>query len=325
MKHPKVSWQPARQPWALTELARGEAMALANSVAPSTQQAYGSALNSWLAFVEMHHFPFEPSLETLSYFIVYMSHHINPRSVKSYLSGLVQQLEPDYPAIRDLRSSRHISKVMRGCLKMNTKAITRKNALTLNDLQFINHKFRLSSAHDDLLFVALLNTGFHGLLRLGELTFPDNHSIRDWRKVIRRRSLVLRQHEYEFLLPAHKADRFFEGNRVLIRAFSPTLLDPVPVFSRYLASRDRLFPAATPLWVTSKGEVPTRSFFLSRFYLFFSKLFGGASIRAGGATHLAQLGTSAQIIRAMGRWSSDAWEIYIRVHPVLLQALLHCR
>ena len=320
-----MSKQPCRPRWTVPELARGKAMALANSVEASTKQAYGSALNSWLAFVELHHFPFEPNLETLSYFIVYMSHYINPRSVKCYLSGLVQQLEPDYPAIRELRSSRIISKVMRGCLKTNTKAITRKNALTLDDLQYITDKFGPHSTHDNNLFLALVATGFHGLLRLGELTFPDNSAIRDWRKVIRRNSLILREHEFEFLLPAHKADRFFEGNRVIIRAFSPTIFDPVPIFSRYLSSRDNLFPLASPLWLTSKGEVPTRSFFLSHFRIFFSKSFGGASMRAGGATHLAQLGTPSQVIRAIGRWSSNAWEVYIRVHPSLLQTMLHSR
>ena len=107
-----MSRQPNWQPWTVTELANGEALALANSVDSSTQRTYRSALNSWLAFVELHHFPLEPTLKTLSYFIVYMSHHINPCSVKAYLSGLVQQLEPDYPTIRELRSSWHITKVM---------------------------------------------------------------------------------------------------------------------------------------------------------------------------------------------------------------------
>ena len=143
--------------------------------------------------------------------------------------------------------------------------------------------------------MALLATGFHGLLWLGELTFLDNSSIRDWRKVVRHHSLILRQHEYEFLLPAHKADHFFEGNRVVIRAFSLTFFDPVPIFSHYLSSRDHLFPAASTLWLTSWAEVPTRSFFLSYFCFFFSKNFGGASMRAGGATHLAQLGTPAPV------------------------------
>ena len=232
------------------------------------------------------------------------------------------QLEPDYPAIRDLRNSRHITKVMQGCIKMNTKAISRKSALTLDDVRLVCDRFKSSTSHDDLLFVALLTTGFHGLLWLGELTLLDNSSIRDWRKVTRCHSLLQRPHEFEFLLPAHKADRFFEGNWVLIRAFSSSF-DPVPVFSRYLFSRDHLFPAATPLWLTFKGEVPSRSFFLSRFHLYFPKNFGGASLRSGGATHLAQLQTPDHVIRAIGRWSSDAWELYIRVHPTLLHALLH--
>ena len=89
---------------------------------------------------------------------------------------------------------------------MNTKAITRKEALSLNDLRFVNDKLQLSPTHDNLLFIALLATGFHGLLRLGELTFSDNSSIRDWRKVIKCHTLIVRQHEYEFLLPVHKAD-----------------------------------------------------------------------------------------------------------------------
>ena len=256
MKKPDASNQPNRQRWTLTKLAQAHATALSNSVDLSTQQSYGLALNSWLAFVNLHEFPFEPTLETLSYFIVYMSHHINPQSVKCYLSDLVQQLEPNYPTIRDLRNSRHITKVMCSCLKMNTKAVSRKSTLSLDDVCLVCDRFKHSISHNDLLFVAMLSTGFHGLLRLGELTLPDSSSIRDWCKVTQHQSLVLRHNEFEFLLPAHKADHFFEGNCVLIRAFSSSF-DPVPVFLCYLFSCDHLFPAATPLWLTSKGEVPS--------------------------------------------------------------------
>ena len=183
---------------------------------------------------------------------------------------------------------------------MNTKAVSRKSALTLDNLRLVCDRFKHTTSHDDLLFMALLSTGFHRLLRLGELTLPDNSSIRDWHKVTRCQSLVQRQNEFEFLLPAHKADRFFEGNRVLIHAFSSSF-DPVPIFFCYLFSRDRLFPAATPLWLTSKGEVPSQSFFLSHFHIYFPKHFGGASLRSGGATLLAQLQTPDHIIRAISR------------------------
>ena len=112
---------------------------------------------------------------------------------------------------------------------------------------------------------------------------------------------------------------------MLVRSFDLTIFNPLPPFLSYLSSRDCLFPSTSPLWLTLTGDVPTRAFFLSYFHIFFSKSFGGASMRAGRATYLAELGSSSQVIRGIGRWSSDAWEIYIRVHPALLQALLRHR
>jgi hypothetical protein len=303
-------------------LLRERALALSNSVDISTSNSYGSALNSWIAFIHMHHFPIEPTSDTLSFFVVYMSHHIRPKSVKSYLACLVQQLEPDYPSIRQVRMSRLVVKVMKGCLKSRGQAVRRKLPLSLNDLRFVCTKSLSANSHDDLLFAALVVTGFFGLLRLGEMTFPDNSFLRDWRKVTKRSSLISQHHQYEFFLPTHKADHFFEGNRVLIRAFHSTF-DPCPIFQCFLSSRDHLFPAASPLWLTSAGRVPTRSFFMSRFRRLFPKSFAGASLRAGGATFLATIRTPPDLIRAIGRWSSKAWEVYIRVHPTLLHALLH--
>src|ERR1700678_99965 len=317
------SRQPHRQPWTLETFVRERAYAISNSLDLSTRQTFFSALNLWCAFVNMHNFSIEPTQDSLSFFIVYMSHHIEPRSVKSYLSGLVQQLEPNFPNIRNIRSSPLISKVLKGCLKLKSKPIRRKEALVIADLCFLNEKYRFKRSHDDLFFIALLFSGFFSLLRLGDMTFPDDQSIRDWRKVSRRSSLLVERFQYSFLLPFHKGDKFFEGNKVLIHTFDSDSIDPTPIFMRYLSSRDLLFPAASPLWLTSAGTVPTRTFFMTRFHLFFSRSYGGSYMRAGCATHLAKLGPPSKVIRAVGRWSSDAWEIYIRMHPTLLHALLH--
>lgn len=240
MNH-QQSRQPIWQPWTHDELKRGCVLAVANAVDSSTCQAYRSALNSWIAFANMHHFPFEPNINTLSFFIVYMSHQISPRSVKSYLSGLVQQLEPDLPSICEVWSSRIITKVMHGCLKMRGTEVKRKRALSLQDVAFIIDRFKYSQNHNNFLFLALLVTGFHGLLRFGELTFPDNPAICNWRKVSKHSSLIMCTLEYEFLLPAHKADKFFEGNHMLICAFPSLSFSPIPIFLSYLSSRDHYF------------------------------------------------------------------------------------
>ncbi|KAI9087790.1 hypothetical protein DFS34DRAFT_586033, partial [Phlyctochytrium arcticum] len=44
-------------------------------------------------------------------------------------------------------------------------------------------------------------------------------------------------------------------------------------------------------------------------------------LRAGGATLLALQGNSPMVIQRWGRWSSDAFERYIRTHPTIMLAL----
>jgi hypothetical protein len=46
-------------------------------------------------------------------------------------------------------------------------------------------------------------------------------------------------------------------------------------------------------------------------------------MRAGGATALALAGIPPPLIQAAGRWSSDEFAKYIRIHPFILQALIH--
>jgi hypothetical protein len=46
-------------------------------------------------------------------------------------------------------------------------------------------------------------------------------------------------------------------------------------------------------------------------------------MQAGGATALTLAGVSPQLIQAAGRWPSDEFEKYIRIHPYILQALIH--
>jgi hypothetical protein len=313
--------QPVRVAWPTARLIHERAIALGNAMDTSTLSNYNSALNSYLTFVKIHDFPVEPTPDTLSFFVVFMAHHINPRSINTYLSGITQQLEPYFPAVREARNSSLVRRTLQGCMRMHGKATERKRALTTSDLHRVVDYYTSSSSHDDLLFVSMLITGFFGLLRLGELTFPDNKSLRNWKKVTRRDTVHISETQYEFTLPGHKADRFFEGNRIIILAQRFTH-SPLLHFSNYLSSRDRLFPVSSPLWLMANGSIPTRSFFICRLRLFFSRDVAGQSMRAGGATALAENGVPPSIIQACGRWASETFLIYIRKNPTLLQGLL---
>lgn len=314
--------QPSRDVWSRERLIHERAIALGNVIDKSTLSNYSSALNSYLNFVKLHDLPVEPTPETLSFYTVYMCHHVNPRSVNTYLSGISQQLETHFPTVKEARNSTIVRRTLQGCMRMRGTATTRKRALTVDDLQLVVNRYHGSSAHDDLLFLAMIFTGFFGLLRLGELVFPNDTSLQNWKKVTRRNTVVIQKDRYEFLLPGHKADRFFEGNKIIIPAlrFNHT---PLQHFQQYVTSRDTIHPVASPLWLTEAGTVPTRAFFINRLRLFFKSDVAGHSMRAGGATSLAEHGVSPAIIQASGRWASDAFLVYIRKNPTLLQGFLH--
>jgi hypothetical protein len=317
------SRQPARVAWSRDRLLRERAIALGQAIDTSTLSNYGSALNSYLSFVRMHDMPVEPTPDTLSFFAVYMSAHLNPKSVSTYLSGICQQLEPYFPNVRPSRRSPLVERTMKGCLRLKGVATKRKRALTFSDLFEVVNNLSHSSDHDDLLFLSILLTGFFALMRLGELTFPNDVKLRNWRKISKRSSVVISEGQYQFHLPSHKADRFFEGNQIIIKEKQYCDINPLAFFKAYLASRDNKFPLSSPLWIRASGAVPTRSFFITRLHRYFSSDIAGQSMRAGGATSLAEHGVPPSLIQLMGRWSSDAFLIYIRKSPVLIQALLY--
>ena len=105
-------------------------------------------------------------------------------------------------------------------MRLRGSPVKRKRALTLDDLSIViahtNH-----DDYDDCLFLAMILTGFFALLRLGEMTFPHDKSLHNWRKITRRSSASVTDSAYQFLLPAHKADRFFEGNIIIVTSLVP--------------------------------------------------------------------------------------------------------
>ncbi|KAF7371787.1 RNase H domain-containing protein [Mycena venus] len=318
---PVKSRQPAREAWTLERLVHMRAVAMGAAIDTSSAPTYGSALNSFIEFCCLHRFPIEPTAETLSFYVVFMCHHIRPDSVDSYLSGICNQLEAHFPNVREIRKGMLVSRTLQGCKRLRGTAVRRKLLLSRDHLRQAITALPSSPSHDDLLFLSQLFTGFRALLRLGELTMPDNPKLQNPRKYSKRASAVLQATSYEYWLPAHKADTTFEGSHILI-----TDTDALTAFRTYLNSRDHLHPLNPYLWILSNGKVPTRAWFMRKLrHLFPDTNIAGQSMRAGGATALAEDGAPPHVIQASGRWAFNTFQIYIRKHPVLLQAMLHSR
>ena len=314
--------QPQRKTWPHEHLVHAHTLALRQAIDSSTWKNYGSALNSYLNFIRLHNLPVKPTIDTLSFYTIYMCHYIKPDSVNTYLSGICQQLEPFFENVRELRQSQLVHQTLQGCKQLHGSPVKRKRALTINDLTVVTQHLGSSTSHNDLLFTTILLVGFFALMRLGELTYPDDTKLQNPRKLSPRCSVRMHRGSFEFFLPGHKADRFFEGNTILLHE-NDLPCNPAKFFTRYLASRDRRFPFSPHIWMREDGSVPTRSFFITRLHHFFEHDMGGQSMRAGGATSLAENGAPPQLIQAIGRWASLSFQIYIRKHPVLLHAMLY--
>lgn len=277
--------QPSRQPWSLEWLITERSMSLGFALDRSTSLAYSSALNSYLAFCSMHGFDPEPTVHTLSFFVTYMCHHIEPRSVRSYLTGIVSELEHFYPHVREVCQSSVVARTLKGSIRRFSSPVRQKEPLTLDDLLTVANSPMHPIFHDDLLFCPLLQTGFFGLNRLGELVWPDNSDLQIFTKVSWRGSVEILSVSYSFIIRRDKVDARFEGNKVVIQ---PSTIEPDPLdtFRRYLLSRDARFPFHPQLWLRADGSIPLRSWFLRRLHVFFPQSIGGHSLRAG-ALHLS--------------------------------------
>ncbi|KAJ7125748.1 hypothetical protein C8R43DRAFT_1135075 [Mycena crocata] len=114
------NFQPPQEPMGLVHK---RAVAMGAAIDRSTANTYGSALNSYLEFCRLHGLPIEPTADTLSFYTVFMCHHIEPRSVDSYLSGICNQLEAHFPQIRETRKSMLVARTLQGCKRLRGTAL----------------------------------------------------------------------------------------------------------------------------------------------------------------------------------------------------------
>ena len=87
------SKQPARPAWMLQQLVYEHSILLSMAINTATHLFYTSTLNTYLTFCKLHDFDIGPTPETLSLYVTYQSMFINPKSIDSYLSGFINQME----------------------------------------------------------------------------------------------------------------------------------------------------------------------------------------------------------------------------------------
>lgn len=282
-----------------------------HAIEQSTKNNYSTGARDYIRFCTSHNLSLDPTPSTLSRYIAYTSKHI--ASGPKYLTGARHYLKQLYPSFDESRSNPLVQATIRGSKKVRADPVKRKPPLrTSHILQFYELR-HLSYNH--LLFATIISCAFYGCHRIGELTVPNQKSLFDWKKIIKRASLKLELAQAGYHLPYHKSDPFYQGTDILF--CSQKIANPVSLLKEYTTARDKLHGARPALFICEDGSLPNRAWFESMFYAVVSREFGGHSARAGGATFYSGLGLDESIIMALGRWSSTAWKIYIRDNPAV--------
>ncbi|KAG2051889.1 hypothetical protein BDR06DRAFT_888969, partial [Suillus hirtellus] len=155
------------------------------AIEPSTSIVYDSHLNSYITFCQLHHHPIDPTQDTLSYYVIWLTHHIEPHLVDNYLSSITSRLELLFPDVCNARHSPLISQTLQGCKCRLSKPICWTLPLGVDNLTCIRNRIAQWGVphYDDKLFLAMLLTGFRSLQWLGELTWPDASKHQSYKKV----------------------------------------------------------------------------------------------------------------------------------------------
>lgn len=285
-----------------------------HAIEHSTRKGYTTGARSYLKFCLKFDLPLDPSPTTLARYIAYTSQTI--ASGPKYLTGARHFLQDIYPDFDRNRASAFVQSTIRGSIKLRADPIRRKDPLRLQHLQLFISIANNSMLYDDILFAVVITLAFFACHRIGELVVPNDKSLFDWRKIIKRSSVSIASRRASYHLPYHKGDPFYRGTSIM--HMSHATVDPISLLSKYLTLRDQLHGGRTALFLKEDGSFPTRSWFESRLFKLLSRAqFGGHSARSGGATYYAGLGLSEDVIQAIGRWSSATWKIYIRDNPTI--------
>jgi len=184
--------------------------------------------------------------------------------------------------------------------------------MTVQDLRRILSKLDMRQQEDQC-FWCMLTTGFYGLLRLGELT---KHI--DPRRHLRPNDVKLHEEGFYLKLAASKTDQNFVGTTIFIKR-TGDLTCPAAAMHFWLSNRSK---NQEFLFYTRNG-IATRSWFIKQLHRVTerSRQLSGHSMRRGGASWAAAIGYTHDQIMQMGRWSSNAFRVYLRNYPQLDFAL----
>ena len=304
-------------------LARLEVQAqqlLSKGIAPSTSKVYSTAQRIYIEFcTRLARTPVPATESTLILFVTELAQTRVHSTIKTYLAG-VRHLHVTQGQGNPLSGKLKLDLVLKGIHRIKPSQKQARLPITPAILEKIRGVLEGSPGYESTMLWAACCTGFFGFLRCGEFMLPDSttfdHSIH-----LTPADVAVDSHQTPTMVAIRikqsKTDQFKEGTTIYLGKTSTTIC-PVAALLQYLAIRPS---GEGPLFVMEDSKVITKSLFITKIRQVLAKAgmdastYKGHSFRIGAATTAAACGLNEGLIKTLGRWSSNAYQTYIKIPP----------
>ena len=282
---------------------------LCSGVANSTARSYASSQRRYLRFCSLIDSKPLPATEVdlLSFIADSVSRGLAASTISAHIAG-VRNLHIINGFENPLERFQRLRLVLRA-VKRRGKPPRKRSPITAELLARIGALVD-SARPDDVRFWAAATSAFFGFLRVSEFTVDRNF---DAASDLSFDALRFSHDAAHLTLKASKTDPFRLGVSVHLGATGRAVC-PVSALKQFLFLRGT---APGPLFADAFGSPPSRSWFVGTLSRFLARLgvvgdFTAHSFRIGAATTAAERGVPDHLIKVLGRWSSDAYRVYIR-------------
>jgi len=292
------------------------------ALAQSTRRTYKSAEKRYLSFCTTHHIPPLPVYEqTLCRYVASLANEgLRHISIKAYLAAIrqlsIQQDEGD-PHISGMAK---LELVLRGIKRVQAshQAAPTRQPITIELLEKLRDTWLTGTpTWNERMLWAAASLCFFGFFRSGEITIPNDRSF-DTSCHLSATDIRVDNHcnptMLRVRLKASKTDPFRVGVDVFV-GLTGSPICPVTAVLEYMLMRGA---RPGPLFLFKDGKPLTRSRFVERVRDALdragvdSRPFSGHSFRSGAATTAAKRGMGESTIKMLGRWKSNAYQLYIK-------------
>ena len=226
---------------------------------------------------------------------------------------MVRSLHVDHGVPDPLVNCLRLQRLLTGIKRVQGPASPRGLPITVDHLKVIQSSLDLST-RDHVMLWAACCLAFFGFLRAGEFTVtsafdPNTHmTVSDLQA-----DYLVNPSCFKVRIKCSKTDPFRVGCDIYLGSGSGSLC-PITALSSYLSLHGS---APGPLFMFSDGSPLTRQQLSSSLQSIlhgagYSGSYSGHSFRIWAATTAAARGVPDHLLKTLGRWSSEAYQIYIR-------------